>query len=402
MTISSTPLTSSGRSPQDLLGAHPTFDYQPLTRVVYGPGSLERLGELVRELGGRRVLLVTDPGLEAAGHPQRAVESIRHSGLEVFVFDQVEVNPTTRHVEAGVAFAKTAQIDLIVAVGGGSAMDCAKGVNFLYTNGGRMADYKGFGKATRPMLPSIGVPTTAGTGSEAQSFALIADDQTHMKMACGDRKAAFRVALLDPQVTVSQPSSVTAFTGIDAMAHAIESFVTTRRNPIAQLFARAAWQLLEPNLEIVLREPDNLDARAAMQLGAHFAGTAIENSMLGACHSCANPLSAHYGLTHGIAIGIMLPHVIRFNSGAVGTFYDELAKQAGLVNGDPHIAAESLAQRIAHLQQAAGLPTTLSSCGLTTDILPLLAEEASLQWTARYNPRPVTESDFLRLYEQAY
>src|SRR5437764_6362475 len=175
----------------------PPFDYVPLNRVVFGAGALDRLGELARELGGTRILLVTDPGLEAAGHPQRALASLRSAALEVFLFDGVEENPTTRHVEHGLALAEKHHVDFLVAVGGGSSMDCAKGINFLLTNGGSMADYMGFGKATRPMLPSIGVPTTSGTGSEGQSYALIADNDTHMKMACGDRKAAFRVAILD-------------------------------------------------------------------------------------------------------------------------------------------------------------------------------------------------------------
>src|SRR5262249_24363197 len=171
------------------------------------------------------------------------------------------------------------------------------------TNGGHMVDYKGFGHARKPMLPSIGVPTTAGTGSEAQSFALIADERTHMKMACGDRKAAFRVAILDPERTVSQPPTVTAITGIDALSHALESYVTTKRNPVAQMLAREAWKLLEANLDAVLARPGDVEARGAMQVGAFLAGTAIENSMLGATHACANPLTAHYGITHGVAIG---------------------------------------------------------------------------------------------------
>src|SRR5207237_1436658 len=225
----------------DPLSSLPAFDFQPLTRVVFGTGTLGKLGDLVRELGGTRVLLVTDAGLEAAGHPQRAVQSLRAAGREVFVFHEVEENPTTRHVEQGLAFARASRVDFIVAVGGGSSMDCAKGINFLLTNGGSMADYIGFGKATRPMLPSLAVPTTAGTGSEAQSYALIADEQSHMKMACGDRKAAFRIALLDPEVTVSQPQKVTAITGIDALAHAVESYVSTNRNVLSQTYALAAW-----------------------------------------------------------------------------------------------------------------------------------------------------------------
>jgi alcohol dehydrogenase len=398
--ITSLPTHGSGRS-ASVSPSLPSFDYYPLTRVVFGPGSLHRLGELAREEGGSRVLLVTDPGLEAAGHPQRALAALRQAGLETVVFDHVEENPTTKHIEAGLEVARQERIDLLVAVGGGSSMDCAKGINFLLTNGGQMTDYKGFGKASRPMLPSLSVPTTAGTGSEAQSYALIADEKTHLKMACGDRKAAFRVALLDPEVTVSQPAQVTAVTGIDAMSHALESYVCTRRNPLSQAFAREAWRLLEGNLEVVLRQPANLEARGAMQLGAHLAGLAIENSMLGAAHACANPLTAHYGLTHGIAIGILLPHVIRYNTSLVGPLYGELAHQVGLVNGDESAAGEALAQRITALMRAANLPTNLSACGVSPGIVAVLAEEAAGQWTSRFNPRPVSETDLLHLYEAA-
>jgi alcohol dehydrogenase len=379
----------------------PAFDFHALTRVIFGAGTLARLGELAQELGGTRVLLVTDRGLEDAGHPQRALAALRSAGLEAAVFDGVEENPTERHVLAGLELARARAIDLLVAVGGGSSMDCAKGINFLLTNGGSMADYRGFGKARKPMLPSLSVPTTAGTGSEAQSYALIADERSHMKMACGDPKAAFRAAILDPEVTVSQPVKVTAVTGIDALSHALESYVTLRRNVLSQLFAREAWRLLEANLDVVLREPGNLEARGAMQLGAHLAGMAIENSMLGACHACANPLTAHYGLTHGAAIGILLPHVIRFNAETVAPLYRELAQDAALMNGDESAAAEMLAQRITQFLKAAGLPTHLAACGISAGILPVLAEEASHQWTGKFNPRPVGEAELLQLYEAA-
>jgi alcohol dehydrogenase len=168
------------------------------------------------------------------------------------------------------------------------------------------------------------------------------------------------------------------------------------------MFAREAWRLLQPNLELVLRDPGNVDARGAMQLGAHFAGVAIENSMLGACHACANPLTAHYGLTHGVAIGILLPHVLRFNASVAGPLYSELAHEARLLNGDLNVAAECLARRVTDLMQLAGLPTTLAACGVAHGILPVLAEEAAQQWTGRFNPRPVTETDLLRLYEDAF
>ncbi len=364
------------------------FDFSPLNRVVFGPGTLEQLGALARELGGKQVLLVTDPGLEKAGHSQRAAEYLRNVNLSVAVFDGVEENPTTRHVDAGVKAARDHRADFIVAVGGGSAMDVAKGINFLFTNGGAMADYRGIGKATKPMLPSIGVPTTAGTGSEAQSFALIADETTHVKMACGDRKAAFRVALLDPELTVTQPAMVTAVTGIDSIAHAVESYVCTKANPVSSLFAAEAWRLLSAHFEQVLTEPTNLPARAAMQLGAHLAGSAIEASMLGCAHACANPLTAHYGITHGIAVGVMLPHIVRFNAAVCREKYSELC-------GD-------VAARVSDLLSAAKLPTSLRDLGVERNKLPTLAEEASQQWTARFNPRAVMAADLAGLYEAAW
>jgi alcohol dehydrogenase len=363
------------------------FDFSPLNRVIFGPGTLACLGGLARELSGERILLVTDPGLEKAGHPQRAVEFLQNAGLAVAVFDDVEENPTTRHVDAGAQAAREHRADFIVAVGGGSAMDVAKGINFLFTNGGSMADYRGIGKATKPMLPSIGVPTTAGTGSEAQSFALIADEKTHVKMACGDRKAAFQVALLDPELTVTQPAMVTAVTGIDSIAHAVESYVCTKANPVSQLFSAEAWRLLSTNFEKVLNEPTNLPARAAMQLGAHLAGSAIEASMLGCAHACANPLTTHYGVTHGVAVGLMLPHVVRFNEAVCRAHYDELQPD--------------LANRVAAYLKAARLPQTLRELKVEKDMLPTLADEATQQWTAQFNPRPVTAGDLLEIYQAA-
>ena len=305
------------------------FDFRPRTRVIYGTGSLERVGELAAELGGRRVLVVSDPGIELAGYAGRAVESLTNAGLASVVFTEVEQNPTTKHVDAGLAFAKEHAVDLIVGLGGGSAMDCAKGVNFLLTNSGQMKDYWGVGKATKPMLPLIAIPTTAGTGSEAQSFALIADAETHQKMACGDPKAAAAVAILDSELTLSQPALVTSVTGVDAVAHAVETWVTKKRNPISQVYSREAWRLLSSNLPRVLTDPDDLDARAGMLLGANLAGTAIENSMLGIAHSCANPLTAHFDVIHGAAVGLMLPAVVRFNAAEVADDYADLIGESG-------------------------------------------------------------------------
>lgn len=379
----------------------PPFDYQPRTRVVFGSGSIRRLGELTRELGGQRVLLVTDHGLEAAGHETLAEESLRAAGLDVTLFDEVHPNPTTLEVDAGLAVARAANIDFIVGLGGGSSMDCAKGINFLLTNGGQIADYQGYGKATKPMLPMIAVPTTAGTGSEAQSYAIIANPHSHMKMACGDPQAAVRVAILDPDVTLTMPASVTAATGIDAISHAVESYVTTKRNPVSQLFSRQAWGLLNRGFLAVLHNPNNLEARAAMLLGAHLAGSAIENSMLGATHALANPLSAHFGIIHGVAIGILLPHVVRFNAPAASNLYADLAADASLCEPGDSSAAECLAYHLQLLTERSGLPTKLSACHVTEQLFSTLADEAAVQWTGNFNPRPVDSAALLALYRGA-
>lgn len=371
------------------------FDFRPRTRVVFGAGTLERVGELARELGGRRVLIVSDPDIDAVGYPARAAASLEAAGLMSTVFTAVDQNPTTEHVDACLESAKENDVDLIVGLGGGSAMDCAKGVNFVLTNGGRMQDYWGVGKAVRPMLPLIAIPTTAGTGSEAQSFALIADAETHQKMACGDPKAAPAISILDPELTLSQPSLVTALTGIDAVSHAIETWVTKKRNPISKLYSREAWRLLRANLPCVLTDPDHLDARAGMLLGANLAGTAIENSMLGIAHSCANPLTAHFDVIHGAAVGMMLPTVIRFNTVEVADEYAELISFDGSGR-----AGSDLASTVESLLDQAAIPRRLAAYGISEKDLQDLAEEAARQWTAQYNPRPVTAEDLLQVYRE--
>lgn len=361
-------------------------------RVVFGQGAVDRLGELARRLGAARALIVTDPGVVEAGHAEKASAALERESVESSIFSEVRENPTTREVDAGVKFASDCRPDLIVGLGGGSAMDCAKGVNFLLTNGGKMEDYWGTGKATKPMLPSIGVPTTAGTGSEAQSYALISHAETYRKMACGDRKARFRTVILDPLLTLSLPRPVLATAAIDAVSHAVESAVSRPRNPASDMFARQAWELLDGAFEEALDAVDPAAARGRLLLGAHLAGWAIEHSMLGAAHAGANPLTARFGVVHGQALGLMLPHVVRFNSGADG--YQLLRPRPA--------PDESLAKRIVQLRRLGGLPERLRDCAVPESALEGLAREAAQEWTAGFNPKPTAEDDFLNLYRQAF
>ncbi len=366
-------------------------------RVVFACGALDQLGACVRDEGATRVLLVTDPGIVAAGHAERAINLLGDAGLRVVVFDGVRENPTTEHVAAGLSIAQGGAIDFIVGLGGGSAMDCAKGVNLLLTNGGEVADYWGVNKPSKPMLPMLAVPTTAGTGSEAQSFALISDPVTHRKMACGDRRAPTegglrpRLAILDPDLTRSQPPAVAAAAGIDAIAHAVETSATTERCDISRSFSRSAWELLDRSFERAICQSSDNQARADMLLAAHLGGAAIEFSMLGAAHACANPLTACFGIVHGQAVGLMLPHVVRFNAADGNNPYSDLASDAF-----------ELADRVESLLESAGLQRKLADLDVPRARLANLATMAAEQWTAQFNPRGVDVDSLCGIYESAY
>jgi alcohol dehydrogenase len=225
-------------------------------------------------------------------------------------------------------------------------------------------------------------------------------------MACLDPKCAARVAILDPELTISQPPRVTACTGIDAIAHAVETAVTTKRNELSQKLSTEAFKLCLNAFPLVMQSPADLDARAQMQLGAAYAGAAIENSMLGAAHAAANPLTAHFGIVHGHAVGLMLPHVVRFNAEDVAarSLYAQLGAAAGISNASTSTAeaVESLARRLEALLGFARLPARLSKCGVDQSQLTSLAAEAAKQWTAGFNPRPIGAEDFTRLYETAF
>jgi alcohol dehydrogenase len=391
------------------------FDYQLRPRILFGSGFVAKLGKLARDLGCLRALVVSDPGVVGAGLFSLGARSLEEAGLRVQGFHDLSENPTNLHVERGTQAASEFQPDLLVGLGGGSSMDCAKGINFLYSCGGKIQDYWGVGKATSAMLPMIAVPTTAGTGSETQSFALISDSETHVKMACGDPRAACKIAILDPTLTLTQPAMVTALTGIDALTHALETFVCAKRTPISECYSREAWQLLSRGFPQVLASPGDLEARGRMQLGACFAGMAIEASMLGAAHALANPLTAVLGVPHGQAVGLMIPHVIRFNSFVVEDQYLELVKLMpdGISPAPNAIASETIGAVFTEWMQRAKLATTLENLpqwpvdtigdpARTLSLLRELASSASKQWTATFNPRPTSESDMLLMYQAAY
>ena len=374
------------------------FDIQSRTRFIFGEGTISRLGTLASEYKPRRVLVVSDLGNMEAGHNTAALNSLREAGLEVASFHDFSENPTSAMVDAGVQRAKEVQPDLLVGLGGGSSMDCCKGINFVYSCGGSIHDYHGVGKATCDMLPMIAIPTTAGTGSEAQSFALISDAESHTKMACGDPRAACRVAILDPELTLTQPTAVSALTGIDAISHAVETYVTKRRNAISVTYSRRSFGMLAQGFSRVLTHPDDLEARSCMQLGACLAGMAIETSMLGAAHATANPLTAHHGITHGQAVGLMLPAVVRMNGVEHAPWYAELVREVepGVHTED---APERLATMVTQWLKEANLATSLTELSIPQEGIEQFTEDALKQWTGTFNPIPLDGQRVKALYQ---
>jgi alcohol dehydrogenase len=371
------------------------FASKPSPKLVFGPGTLSELPACVREIGGSAVFLVSDSGIARAGHLGTAQRLLEAAGIRTAIFDQSKENPTESDAAACRDIARSKQFDCIVALGGGSSMDTAKACNFLLTNGGAMRDYHGYGKAGKPMLPLIAIPTTSGTGSECQSYALVSRDDTHEKMACGDPKARARVAILDPELTATQPKSVAIQTGLDALAHALESAVCLRRNPISSLYSEGAFQNVSRAIENVIAGRASADDRARMQLGAALAGLAIENSMLGAAHATANPLTARHGIIHGHAVALMLPHVMRFNAtdsavNAIHARYTALLKDAG-------VTSLPLVEWVSHLVRQSAIP---SINGAAQDLVAL-AHDAAKQWTGQFNPRPLRQDDYVALYRSA-
>ncbi|MDB4508480.1 iron-containing alcohol dehydrogenase [Akkermansiaceae bacterium] len=345
--------------------------------LCHGAGSLAELAENVTG----KPLIVTDPGIVAAGHLAR-VQTLLDN---VVIYDKVRENPTESDVAACAEFARSVNPDVIIGLGGGSSMDTAKGALFLLSGGGKMSDYQGRGNLDpeAEMLPFIAIPTTAGTGSECQSYAVLSRDGSHEKMACGDPRALAKVVILDPDLTQSMPLGVARLTALDALSHALESAVCTKSTTESRELSFAAFRKIEPVIEAILKGEATTAQRGEMLMGAALAGQAIEASMLGAAHATANPLTAHFDIVHGRAVLTMLPTIMRWNSEVVGETYAELKK--GLI---PWV--ESLRDL-----------AELTSVEVPAEMIPQLAAKASKQWTGQFNPRPLSEEDIMAVYREA-
>jgi alcohol dehydrogenase len=355
------------------------FDFRPRTRILFGTGEFARLGEVAREQNATRCLVLAGQASVDAGHAQEAVRSLKARRMDVFAFHDFAASPTVAMVEAAREFAAPHAINLVVGLGDGAALDFAKAVNVVLSNGGSIRDYRGYGNVPKPLLPMIAVPTVPSSGQEATSNSSIFDPADASNVICGDPKIFFRTAVLDPNLTLGQSAALTAANGYQAIAHAVETLFSTRRTPLSECFSREAYRLLDSALARVLRTPEDIEARSAILLGAHFAGLAVEYAALGPAHACAQPLVENYKLSPGAALALVLvPALEWMEEGA------------------------DVAPRLRHLAAAAELPTSLRDAAIPEQVLPRLAEEAAAQWTGRFSSRPFDAPAALEIYRAAY
>lgn len=384
------------------------FSFATTAQILCETGASRRLAELCRERGAQRVLIVTDPGISRLGLLAEVLPGFARAGLNVEVFDQVVADPPEAILLAAVAQAKALKVQLIVGFGGGSSMDVAKLVALLAHPecGQELAELYGVGNARGQRLPLILVPTTAGTGSEVTQIAIITTGATS-KMGVVSPLLLPDLALLDAELTLGLPPAVTAATGIDAMVHAIEAYTSAlKKNPLSDLLAREALRLLAANLDKVVQDGSDREARQAMLLGSCLAGQAFANAPVAAVHALAYPLGGHFHIPHGLSNALVLPHVLGFNANAAAPLYAELAPLVlgeQLRPGSVLQQTEQLIGALADFSVRSGLPTRLRDAGVPQDMLPTLARDAMQQQRLLVNnPREMTEAHALAIYQVAY
>jgi alcohol dehydrogenase len=381
-----------------------SFIFMNTTRVVFGSGSSKDVREEVRALGCARAVIVTDSVLATRTDVPGRVEKTLGDTC-VGVFSDVVPDSGVHIVDAGAAFARERGADCIVSVGGGSAIDTAKGIAIVLKEGGSLRDYEGFQVLKRPATPHVAIPTTAGTGSEVTYVAVIKDHEAHQKLLFGDYNIIPNTALLDPDLTVGLPPNLTAATGMDAMSHAVEAIHSQQNEPIADGLSLHAIRLIREFLPRAVEDGKDLVARGQMLIASNMAGAAFSNAQVGLVHAIAHTVGARYGIHHGLANSIVMPHVVRFNAVEVAATYRPVAAALGVaVDGlTDEACAELVAERLAALAAKTGLPLTLSSQGVPESALPELAEATLADASIIYNGRTVLGAEeLLEVYRAAF
>lgn len=376
-----------------------------------GPGSLSRLGSVAGQAGISRALVITDATMIGLGYVDRALSALREAGVAAAVFDGTEPEPTETSIIAGLDCLKSgidgAEFDGLIAVGGGSAIDSAKALSILAVHGGRMRDYKVPRIVDEPGLPVIAVPTTAGTGSEATKVAVITDPETDEKMLCMGLGYMPFGAVLDPELTYSLPKRVTADTGIDAITHAMEAFVSRKANPFSDQQALAALRLMGPNIRRVFDDPQNAEAREAMLLGSTLAGIAFSNASVALVHGMSRPIGAFFHVPHGLSNAMLLPEITAWSLPSAQSRYAQCARAMGWAadGTSDAVANDILLEELKMLNADLGVPTP-SGFGIEEarwrQLRPLMAEQALASGSPGNNPRIPTADEIVELYDRVW
>lgn len=370
---------------------------------LMGADCIVEAADAVVGYGFKKALIVTDKVLNKIGMVDQVVNLLKERNVETVVFDGTQPNPTIKNVEAGLELLKANQCDFVISLGGGSPHDCAKGIALVATNGGNIADYEGLDVSKKPQLPIVAINTTAGTASEMTRFCIITDEETHIKMAIVDKNTTPIMSVNDPKLMLAMPASLTAATGMDALTHAVEAYVSIAATPVTDAVAIKAMELIQANLREVVANGDNLEAREQMAYAQFMAGMAFNNASLGYVHAMAHQLGGFYDLPHGVCNAVLLPHVQRYNAQACPERLRDVAKALGadIEQLTPEQGAEKAIELIMQLSQDVNIPTGLAQLGAKEQDLPTLATNALKDACGFTNPKQATHEEIVAIFTQA-
>ncbi|BDY03822.1 L-threonine dehydrogenase [Ferrimonas sp. YFM] len=368
-----------------------------------GTGAVDAAADDILQLGFKRALIVTDKVLVEVGLVAQVVDKLATRGLETVVFDGTQPNPTVGNVNDGLALLKENDCDFVISLGGGSPHDCAKGIALVAANGGDIRDYEGVDKSAKPQMPLVAINTTAGTASEMTRFCIITDEDRHIKMAIVDKNTTPILSVNDPQLMVGKPKSLTAATGMDALTHAVEAYVSIAANPITDACAEKAITLIADNLRNAVEDGTNIEARDQMAYAQFLAGMAFNNASLGYVHAMAHQLGGFYDLPHGVCNAILLPHVQAYNAQVVPERLADVARCMGIDTTGMTAAdgAEAALNAIRELSKDIGIPANLTELGVKEEDIPTLATNALNDACGLTNPKQATHEEISAIFRGA-
>ncbi|OSI15324.1 iron-containing alcohol dehydrogenase [Neisseria dumasiana] len=373
--------------------------FMPVQNIL-GENALSEAMDVITALGLKKALIVTDGGLSKMGVADKIGGLLKEKSIDYTVFDKAQPNPTVSNVNDGLAALKVAGADFIVSLGGGSSHDCAKGVAIVATNGGKIEDYEGLDKSKKPQLPLIAINTTAGTASEMTRFAVITDEERHVKMAIVDKHVTPLLSVNDPSLMEGMPAPLTAATGMDALTHAVEAYVSTIASPITDACAVKAIELIARYLPTAVKEPKNKEAREKMAYAQFLAGMAFNNASLGYVHAMAHQLGGFYDLPHGVCNALLLPHVERFNQQAAKERLDEIGTILSKNNDD--LKGLDVIDAITKLARIVGIPKSLKELGVKKEDFGVLADNALKDVCGFTNPIQANKEQIVGIFEAAF